>query len=61
LFIHQLIHEYEEPWWNDIDREKLKNSEKNLSQCHFVHQKSRLRLKIVVFGTVLPCGGVDID
>jgi hypothetical protein len=29
-----------EQWWNDTDRGKLeKNSEKNLSQCHFVHHK----------------------
>jgi hypothetical protein len=25
-----------EPWWNDIDRGKLKILEKNLSQYHFV-------------------------
>jgi hypothetical protein len=25
--------------WNDTDRGKPKNSEKNLSQCHFVHHK----------------------
>jgi hypothetical protein len=28
------------PRWNDIERGKLKDSEKNLSQCHFVHHKS---------------------
>jgi hypothetical protein len=28
------------PRWNDIDRGKLKDSEKNLSQFHFVHHKS---------------------
>jgi hypothetical protein len=26
--------------WNDIDREKLKHSEINLSQCHFVQYTS---------------------
>jgi hypothetical protein len=26
--------------WNDTDREKQKDSEKNLSQHHFVHHKS---------------------
>jgi hypothetical protein len=28
--------------WNDIDRGKPKYSVKNLSQCHFVHQKSHM-------------------
>jgi hypothetical protein len=28
--------------WNEIDREKSKNSGKNLSQCHFVHHKSHM-------------------
>jgi hypothetical protein len=36
------MYEYGEPWWNIIDREKAKNSEKNLSQCHFVHQKCHI-------------------
>jgi hypothetical protein len=37
-----MIYEYREPWWNDIDRGKSKNLKKNLSQCHFVHQKSHM-------------------
>jgi hypothetical protein len=28
--------------WNEIDRGKLKNSGKNLSQYHFVHHKSHM-------------------
>jgi hypothetical protein len=28
--------------WNDIDRGKLKDSEKNLSQCHFNLNKSHM-------------------
>ena len=28
--------------WNEIDRGKPKYSGKNLSQCHFVHQKSHM-------------------
>jgi hypothetical protein len=31
-----------EHWWNEIDREKAKYSGKNLSQCHFVHNKSKM-------------------
>jgi hypothetical protein len=42
LFIHQVIYEHGEPWWNDIDRGKPKNSKKKLSQCHFVHHKSHM-------------------
>jgi hypothetical protein len=34
-----LVMEYR---WNEIDREKPKNSGKNLSQCHFVHHKSHM-------------------
>jgi hypothetical protein len=30
-----------ENWWNDTDRESPKCSRQNLSQCHFVHHKSR--------------------
>jgi hypothetical protein len=26
--------------WNDTDRGKLKDSEKNLSESHFIHEKS---------------------
>jgi len=37
LFIPQVIYEYGQPLWNDSDRTELKNSEKNPSQCHFVH------------------------
>jgi hypothetical protein len=37
-----MIYEYEEPLWNDNDREKLKNLERNLSQCRFVHHKSHM-------------------
>jgi hypothetical protein len=30
-FVLQVMYEYREPWWNDIDRGKPKNSEKT---CH---------------------------
>jgi hypothetical protein len=33
-------YEYGQPWWNDIDRGKLKYLERNLSHCHFVHHKT---------------------
>jgi hypothetical protein len=39
LFIPQTIYEYEEPWWNDVDKGKLKNLVKNLSQYHFIHHE----------------------
>jgi hypothetical protein len=35
----QAISEYGEPQWNENDRVKQRNSEKNLFHCHFVHQK----------------------
>jgi hypothetical protein len=38
----QVIHEYGGPRWNDTDRVKLKNPEKNLSQCHLVYHKSHI-------------------
>jgi hypothetical protein len=41
LFIPQ-IYEYGDPMWNDTDRGKLKNSEKNLFQCHFDRHKSHM-------------------
>jgi hypothetical protein len=31
-----------EPWWNDTGRGRPKNSERNVSQCHFVHHKSQM-------------------
>jgi hypothetical protein len=42
LIIPQMINKYRERRWNNIDRGKAKNSEKNLSQCHFVYHESRL-------------------
>jgi hypothetical protein len=35
-------YEFGERRWNYIDRRKPKNSEKNLSQCHFVNHKSHM-------------------
>jgi hypothetical protein len=35
-------YEFGERRWDDIDRGKQKNSEKNLSQRHFVHHKSHM-------------------
>jgi hypothetical protein len=37
-----MIYEYGDPQWNDLDGRKLKNSEKILFQCHFVHHKSHM-------------------
>jgi hypothetical protein len=36
-----LIQYHQEQRWNDTDREKLQNSEKNLSKC-IVHHKSHM-------------------
>jgi hypothetical protein len=33
-----------ELWQNDTDKRKPKKSEKNQSQCHFVHDKSHMDL-----------------
>jgi hypothetical protein len=35
-------HEYGEPRWNDIDREKSNNSKKNLPHYRFVLHKSHM-------------------
>jgi hypothetical protein len=37
-----VIYEYGEPQWNDIERGKMKNVEKNLSKCHFVNHIARM-------------------
>jgi hypothetical protein len=42
LLLIPRIYEYGEPRWNDIVRGQPKNSERNLSQFHFVHHKSLL-------------------
>jgi hypothetical protein len=42
LFIPQIIYESGEPRWIDDVKGKPKNSEKILSQCHFVHHKSHV-------------------
>jgi hypothetical protein len=42
LFNPQVIYEYVESRWNDTDRGKPKNSERNLSQCHAGHHKSQV-------------------
>jgi hypothetical protein len=43
-----IVHPLDDTWvnteqrWNDIDRGKPRDSEKNLSQCHFVNHKSHM-------------------
>jgi hypothetical protein len=46
-FIPQTMHEYGQPRWNDNDRGKPKNSERDLSQCDFIHHKSQ-KMKLPV-------------
>jgi hypothetical protein len=42
LFIPQMIYDYGEPRWNNTDRGNRKNSDRTLSQCHFIHHKSHM-------------------
>jgi hypothetical protein len=42
LFIPRMIYVWRATMEWYIDREKPKNSEKNLSQCHLVHHKSHM-------------------
>jgi hypothetical protein len=35
----QVLNEYGQRRWNNIDNRKLKTSKKNLSQCHYGHHK----------------------
>jgi hypothetical protein len=42
LFTPHVINKYGEPQWNNIDRRKLKNLEKYLTQYHTVHHKHRM-------------------
>jgi hypothetical protein len=37
-----MIYDDVEPQWNETDREKPKDSGKNLSECHFVNHKSHM-------------------
>jgi hypothetical protein len=39
LFNPQVMYEYGEPRWNNIDKEKPNNWEKSLSEYHFVFRK----------------------
>jgi hypothetical protein len=62
LFTPQVIHDHGKQWWNDIDRGKSKNSEKNLSQCHkryvtkgYTHNTRRNRGFVAKILTHAPC------
>jgi hypothetical protein len=54
VFISQTIHVYGELQHNDIGRENSRNPEKNLFQCHFIRQKSRVDLTSRETGPSLP-------
>jgi hypothetical protein len=38
-------------WWNGSDKEKLKHSEKTLSQCHFVYHKYHMERPVTELGS----------
>jgi len=40
MFIPNKIYEYAQPRWNDIDRNKQKNKEKNMPKCQCDHHTS---------------------
>jgi len=37
--------------WNDVDREKPKYEENNLSQCRFVHHKAHTNFLFIIMAT----------
>jgi hypothetical protein len=50
---HDNLYEYKEPWWNDVDRGKPKNSEQILSQYHSVHQIPHAKIQARTRATVV--------
>jgi hypothetical protein len=41
--------------WDEIDREKLKYSGKNLSECHSIHHKSHMDSHSIEPGAISYC------
>jgi hypothetical protein len=47
-YIPHVTYGHGKPWWNDTNRGKQKNLEKNMLQCHFCHHKYQSLLNVYI-------------